>query len=321
VREPVAGGRVGAIQISEIQRVRILTAAAEIVGERGYAGMSVARVTARAGVSRRTFYDLFDDREDCFMAVFEDAVTRAARVAQEAAAAQQGWREQVRAGLSGLLEFAGDERVLGTLVIVHALGCGPNVLACRARRLGPLITFIDQGRRQTKTTTDPPPMTAEGVVGAVLSVIHARMLTAPDKSLVELLNPLMGMIVLPYLGPAAAARELARPVPKARRAPAKSSKDPLDGLEMRLTYRTLRVLGAIADTPGASNREVADHAGVHDQGQISKLLARLHHLGLIENAGDGHAKGEANAWTLTDKGREVEAAIGINSTRSTRSAR
>src|SRR4029077_13088708 len=56
---PRGAERVGAAQVSEVQRARILTAAAEVVGERGYGGMSVARVTGRAGVSRRTFYDLF----------------------------------------------------------------------------------------------------------------------------------------------------------------------------------------------------------------------------------------------------------------------
>jgi AcrR family transcriptional regulator/DNA-binding MarR family transcriptional regulator len=323
-RRPVreVAGREGAIQISEVQRARILFAAAEIVGEVGFAGMSVARVTACAGVSRRTFYDLFEDREDCFMAVFEDAVVRATVVATRAAEGHSGWREQVRAGLSGLLRFAGDERVLGALLVVHALGSGPNVLSCRARRLGPLIAFIDQGRSQTKTGKEgPPPLTAEGVVGAVLSVIHGRMLERPDEPLIDLLNPLMGMIVLPYLGPAAAAKEMARPVPKVRSAPRKLTKDPLDGLRMRLTYRTLRVLAAIADQggrgSGPSNRAVADLAGVQDQGQISKLLARLEHLGLIANTGSAHAKGEANSWTLTDKGQEVERAIRIDSGRPT----
>ena len=71
---------------------------------------------------------------------------------------------------------------------------------------------------------------------------------------------------------------------------------------MRLTYRTVRVLLAIAETPGASNRELADAAGVADQGQISKLLSRLKSLGLIENIGAGPVRGEPNAWQLTPKG-------------------
>ncbi len=79
---------------------------------------------------------------------------------------------------------------------------------------------------------------------------------------------------------------------------------------MRLTYRTLRVLSAIASQPGASNRQVGETAGVHDQGQISKLLARLERLGLIQNAGQGQPRGEPNAWGLTARGFEVQAALG-----------
>ncbi len=85
--------------------------------------------------------------------------------------------------------------------------------------------------------------------------------------------------------------------------------DPLAGVPMRLTYRTALVLGYIAQEPGASNRVIGDHAGVSDQGQISKLLARLERLGLAANTGDGHLKGERNAWRLTPKGVQVEHSI------------
>jgi AcrR family transcriptional regulator len=303
--------RVGAAHVSEVQRARILAAAMQVVGEHGYAGMSVSRVTTRAGVSRRTFYDLFEDREDCFVAVFHHALARADAVAVAAAQELVGWREQVRVGLSALLLFLGDEPVLGKLLIQDALGAGPNVLARRAQGLVPIYAFLEQGRSQTKGSKSSPPMTAEGVVGAVLAVLHARMLEHERDSLLDLLNPLMGMIVLPYLGPAAAAKELSRSTPHAGRAPRRAAKDPLQGLGMRLTYRTLRVLAAIAERPGASNREVAAGADVHDQGQISKLLARLEHLGLIANAGQGHAKGEANAWRLTSKGERLERTVRV----------
>jgi DNA-binding MarR family transcriptional regulator len=122
-------------------------------------------------------------------------------------------------------------------------------------------------------------------------------------------NPLMSMIVLPYLGEAASKREAKRAVPKQRRRPSTQRRDPLRDLDMRLTYRTVRVLVAVAQHPGASNRQVAEVSGVADQGQISKLLLRLHNLGLIENTGQGPARGEPNAWRLTAKGQEIEQTI------------
>ncbi len=117
------------------------------------------------------------------------------------------------------------------------------------------------------------------------------------KPLLGLSSRLMAMIVLPYLGPAAAERELKRPAPKARRA-APARADPLRKLDMRLTYRTVRVLLAIESQAGASNRQVGSAAGVSDPGQISKLLARLQALRLIANTGGDHTKGEPNAWSL-----------------------
>src|SRR5580698_1333323 len=84
--------------VGEVQRVRLLAAALSVVREGGYGGMSVSRITSRAGVSRRTFYELFEDREDCFLAVFDEAVERASRRADAAyGAASGGWRERVRA--------------------------------------------------------------------------------------------------------------------------------------------------------------------------------------------------------------------------------
>jgi AcrR family transcriptional regulator/DNA-binding MarR family transcriptional regulator len=343
-RRPGAEPREGSVQVSEVQRARILTAMARVVAEHGVGSATVARVVSCAGVSRRTFYDQFTGCEDCFLAVFEDTIERASRVARGAVAAagSSAWREQVRAGLAALLVFCEEESALGSLLIVDALGAGPRVLERRARVVEGLAVIVDRGCSQARggrstgvaSSSSSPSLTAEGVVGAVLSVIHARMLrhesqghrngvrsssrsrqTASGSSMLDLLNPLMGTIVLPYLGQAAAQKELAHSVPRAIReqktvgAPRHTNSNPLDGLNMRLTYRTLQVLATIASTPGVSNRQVADGAGIHDQGQISKLLTRLERLDLIHNTGAGQAQGEPNAWTLTPKGTAIQQAL------------
>ena len=83
-------------QVTEIQRARILAAAVEVVEELGYAGMTVAQVIGRAKVSRKTFYDLFADRQDCFVAVFEETIARTRALMEEECAGEQRWRERVR---------------------------------------------------------------------------------------------------------------------------------------------------------------------------------------------------------------------------------
>jgi DNA-binding MarR family transcriptional regulator len=76
---------------------------------------------------------------------------------------------------------------------------------------------------------------------------------------------------------------------------------------MQPTYRTWRVLRAIRERPGSTNRQVAGAAGIEDEGQASKLLKRLEErFGLIKNTGAGARKAHcAHAWRLTAKGREV----------------
>jgi AcrR family transcriptional regulator len=295
--------------VSEIQRARILAATFEVCGERGASGLTVALIVARAGVSRRTFYELFSSREDCFLAAFDDAIDRIAAVVVPAYQQPSKWRERIRASLTALLQFLDDEPGTGRLVVVETLGAGANALERRSRVLAQVITAVDRGRSEAKKGNGPPPLTAEGLAGAVLSVIHARMLAGDRRPLVELVNPLMSTIVLPYLGAAAARRELTRPVPKAPARPRPVNGDPSRELQMRLTYRTVRVLMAVAANPGSSNRMVADGAGIKDQGQISKLLHRLERLGLIGNDGAGRLPGGPNAWRLTERGAQIERAI------------
>ena len=299
-------------QLSELQRARILSAMFEVAAERGAGNVSVAHVVERSGVSRRTFYEAFTDREDCFLAAFDQALTYASERVLDAYESQKTWRERVRAGLIALLFFLDEEPAIGKLLIVESLSGGPRTLERRAQVVAQIIRAIDEGRDEAKAAS-PPPLTAEGVVGGVLTVIHSRLVEGEHGSLAALANPLMSMIVLPYLGAAVARREIDRPVPATsggeRRESSPILTDPFKDAGMRLTYRTVRVLMAIADHPGGSNRLIGETAGITDQGQISKLLNRLERIGLVRNTGLGPGTGAPNAWSLTEKGRRITDSI------------
>jgi AcrR family transcriptional regulator len=305
-----AGGEVGASPtggVGDIQRARIIVAMSELVRERGAGGMAVAHVVSRSGVSRRTFYELFDDREDCFLAAFDRAVGRAGEVVLPAYRAEGEWRERLAAALEAALRFLDAEPDTAYLCVVGALAAGPQALERRARVVRSLVAAVHEGGRDA-CSPRPDRLVAEGIVGAVLAIVHTRLLGDKPRALLGLSNPLMATIVLPYLGADAAARELER-LPPRRRAPVRRSRDPLRELDMRLTYRTVVVLAAIASHPGSSNRSIATAAGIVDQGQISKLLSRLQALGLIANAGGDHSKGEPNAWGLTSRGEDVQRSL------------
>ena len=338
-----AAREIGRAGVPDIQRARMIGALVEVARERGAARITVAHVVARSGVSRRTFYEMFEDRDACFMAALELAIERgagrvlaafdgatsggggadmalvaragacaAASVTSKCSAAggASWWRERIRAGLAALLEFLDDEPGLGGLCVVDTLSACPEALRRRAEIATAFVDAVDAGRRDAKAGLSPTRLTAEGVVGGVLGVLYSRFAERDPEPMLRLLNPLMAMIVLPYQGPTVAAKETARPEPEVRPRSQRPASNPLEGLDMRLTYRTVRVLTAIASLQDASNRQVAEASGVQDQGQISKLLARLEHLGLIENVGTGGpTRGEPNAWRLTSRGRDVEHAI------------
>ncbi len=308
-------------RVLEIQRARLIAAAVSVIDELGYAHTTVAQITTRARVSRRTFYELFTNREECLTAVLDQAVgTLTVEVAAQDAA-DLPWLERIRGGLHTILVFFDREPALARVCVVQALRGGPRTLERRERILATLAGTLDAGSRDGARGSAArgsvlTPLTAEGLVGAAVAVVHARLLRREPEPLRGLLGELMAMIALPYRGPAAARREHVRPieiVPAAadpdQTIGGRYASDPLRDVPMRLTFRTARVLEGVAERPGASNRALADYAGVSDPGQISKLLARLERVGLLTNMGSGHAKGEPNAWTLTPKGTQVAQSI------------
>jgi AcrR family transcriptional regulator len=304
-------------RVGEIQRSRLLAGALTTIDELGYPRATVGQITARARLSRRTFYQMFANRDECFAAALEELI--AAVGGELSAAGLEGlpWRERVRLGVWTILVFFDREPELARVCVVQALRAGPLVLERREAVLAQLAAAVDEGRIEDARGDDLTAVTAEGVVGAAFAILYSRLSRGEREPLGGLLGELTAMIVLPYLGPAAARRERGRPAPAVpATAPrvraggaSRGVRDPLADVKMRVTYRTARVLEGVGELGAGglapSNREVATFAGVSDPGQISKLLRRLERLGLLHNTGAGHAKGEPNAWALTDKGQLV----------------
>jgi AcrR family transcriptional regulator len=300
-----------------MQRSRLLRAAVSAIDELGWSATAVTHISGRARVSRRTFYELFSDREDCLRAVLEYAVEQVTTELEVGDVGALPWRERTRMGLWTVLCFFDREPALARLCVVESARGSRGVLEWRERLLTRAARLIDEGRGESARAGECSPVTAEGLVGATLSILYARLLRGDPEPLSELLGELMSMIVLPYLGPGGARRERTRPAPDC---PASVSSgvprgigatpdERLRDIPMRLTYRTALVLEAVAEHPGISNRVVSEYAEISDQGQVSKLLARLERIGLLANTGEGQAKGESNAWQLTPVGHGVTQSI------------
>lgn len=296
----------------QAQRTRIVSAMTEIVCREGIDSATVARVTVAARVSRGTFYDLFSDRNECLLAVFDTTLARVTVPVRRAFQAGGDWLDGVRAAMLELLLFLEADRQLARFLLVQSLAGDPALLARRARVLAELAVALETGREESPWAAELPSMTAEGVIGAILSILYGRLLEPEGDPLTGLWGCLMSVIALPYRGPAAARSELAlMPPPGVRQTPRAAGRrhDLLDRFQLRVTYRTMRVLAAIAEHPGISNAQVADGAGIRNAGQVSKLLGRLSRLGLIVNTREGEPKFAQKAWRLTPDGASAHEAL------------
>ncbi|MDO8185129.1 TetR/AcrR family transcriptional regulator [Conexibacter sp. JD483] len=189
------------------QRSRLLGAAVVIAGAEGYAGMTVSAVIARAGVSRKTFYEFFQDREDIFLATFDQLLDRAVDGARDAYEnGGESWPERLRALLEaglGALAASPHEARLG---FVEVLAAGPRALQRRDAALREFMQFLSPGYEAAGG--DVPELMPEAIVGAVYEIVYARVLQARTADLPELLPQLMYVALAPFLGPQQA-RELA----------------------------------------------------------------------------------------------------------------
>ncbi len=194
--------------VKAVQRERLLIAMIDTVTDIGYSTLTVQNVLTRAGISRPTFYEQFEDKEDCFLAAFDASSQRMrARIEEAVADAAPEWRDQLRAGIAELLRFIAEEPEEARMVIVEARASSPAGLRRRDDLLDSYAGCIDALVRED-LNEPPSAIAAAGVVGGIESVIYARLQKGETAELEALLPSLMYFAVLAYAGQEAAGEEL-----------------------------------------------------------------------------------------------------------------
>ena len=123
--------------IARSQRERLLEAAIRVVAEKGYAATTVADLTREAGISRTTFYGMFEDKEGCFLAAYDGVIDALVRRVTAAYEAEEGWPNRARAGLAALLEALAEEPAIARMAArarSSVLVTSPPSACGRARR-------------------------------------------------------------------------------------------------------------------------------------------------------------------------------------------
>ncbi|HEX8754626.1 MAG TPA: TetR/AcrR family transcriptional regulator [Solirubrobacterales bacterium] len=196
--------------MTESQRTRIHQAMIEVVSERGYPETRVVDVIGVAGVSRKTFYELFESKEDCFLATYDILLGNLLGETAEGYESKPGapWAERVATGVKALLDHLAAHPDEARFAIVEVLAAGPKALARRDAALRQFTGFIEAGRAET--TVELPGITALSLSGGINELLYSEILHGAAARLPSRLPDLMFWITLPFLGPDGAAAERER---------------------------------------------------------------------------------------------------------------
>lgn len=194
------------------QRDRVLRGMVDSVAERTYAGASVADVIARAGVSRRTFYEHFANKEECFLAAYDrgwhqlsEVLTGAARTSQASSDDPVDW---LRASLGAHLRFMADEPAFARSFFIEVLAAGPAALERRAEVHAAFASMTRAWHRRARSTSEAfhpvPDGTYRALVGAMHELVVDRVRGGRTSDLGDL-EPTLLYVHLALLGDAATA--------------------------------------------------------------------------------------------------------------------
>lgn len=194
--------------VSAVQRERLLAGMLRATAELGYREVSVQEVLDRAGVSRPTFYEHFENKDACFLAAFDNAAARLRKRLEAAAEDGEGWRPRFRLSLEELLRFVAEDPDAAMSLIVDARAACPPALERRDELLDHFASCLDTQVRAE--SADPPSaIAAAGIIGGIEALLYARLNRGEADDVQSLLPSLMYFAVLPYEGHEVASEELA----------------------------------------------------------------------------------------------------------------
>jgi len=207
----IPGGRHGLAPeaVAESQRSRLLTAMAEAVGEHGYAETGIADVIARAGVSRKTFYQQFDGKDECFAVTYGEEMERLIEVTLSAFEAEgPPWARRLRAALTALCGALAGNPAVARLCFVEGLDAGPATATQRREALRGLLPLFEAAPAEGVGDSPFGESLRIGRIGDLAEMLRQEIAAGAGAGLPRLVPELTYLMALPFLGPERAAREL-----------------------------------------------------------------------------------------------------------------
>jgi AcrR family transcriptional regulator len=192
--------------VSQNQRERILLATAELVAERGYQKTTIELIAKTAKVALVTFYEHFANKEECFLAAFDESIEAAREVFAELLDLDQPWADQIASGLEILLEMVVTEQARAKLCIVESQAAGSVPLARYQAMLESLAPKLHEGREFNPRSSRLPEGLEVAIAGGLAWLIHQRLVADQVADIKALLPEMLQVTLTPYLGEVEAAR-------------------------------------------------------------------------------------------------------------------
>ena len=181
------------------QRDRLLDSMAQACAEKRYAEVSVADIVSRARVSRSTFYEIFPDKEACFLAAYDAILGRfVTEVIKACDAPDLTWPEMIELGIEASMKFLAAEPAFARMCIVDMFSAGPAALERYLSAVRMIASFVDAGRSMMPDREDVPASIAEMVVGGAAVVIRGEIVDERAEMLPEVGPGLLYAILVPY---------------------------------------------------------------------------------------------------------------------------
>jgi AcrR family transcriptional regulator len=282
---------------SPTQRDRLVAAMGELIAELGGTAIGVHHVCQRAGISRRTFYDLYVDRDACLHDTLAEAQGRLVGcVAEAVLTVGPEWEDRAVAAMRALVGTLCADRVLGHLCVVAPLVAGREGLELR----GATIDEIGRLLGEPPSIAVPADTVLAAALGGVWELLRRDLVEDGEHG--DLAAPAIYALLAPFTGRRRAvirASALGHPTTfVARWTPSDVRAEDLGLLVTELTRQTIEYLDR---HPDATNVAVARAVDVRHESQMSRHLARLRRAGIVQC----RKEGRTNAWRLTARGEDA----------------
>jgi len=192
--------------VSRNQRLRLIAGIARAMAEHGYAKLTVEHVISAAGVSRSSFYEQFDNKQQAVLAAHDVVFERYLAALLRACNGEQEWPLKIKASIATTIAFATAEPEQAQLLALDSLAGDAEVARRVLASSDHLASLLSAGRQYNPRGAELPELTEKALVGAVSALIAGRLMNGEAEALPELEPQIVELILIPYVGPEEASR-------------------------------------------------------------------------------------------------------------------